>query len=156
MSATPLHELNQRYVRLTDRCRSQWTFYQLLQGLYKHLRDSRCPVDIDFQTLFTRLKELGQELAHPDATRTERQITLLAAQLDRNAELLMRVDADVSPSLLRRFFDRLRNQDEKVLLAVIKFYVDAGTDSEDCLDKLDLLFTRLVEIPRPDGTSLVR
>jgi hypothetical protein len=156
MSATPLHELNQRYVRLTDRCRSQWTFYQLLQGLYKHLRDTRCPVDIDFQTLFTRLKELGQELAHPDATRTERQITLLAAQLDRNADLLVRVDADVSPSLLRRFFDRLRNQDEKVLLAIIKFYVDAGSDSEDNLDKLDILFTRLVEIPRPDGTSLVR
>jgi hypothetical protein len=125
-------------------------------GLVQALREARCPVDIDFQTLFARLKELGQELAHPDAGRTERQLTLLAAQLDRNAELLLRVDADVSPSLLRRFFDRLRNQDEKVLLAIIKFYVDAGSDSEDNLDKLDLLFTRLVEIPRPDGTSLVR
>lgn len=156
MSASALHELNQRYVRLTDRCRSQWTFYQLLQGLYKHLRETRCPIDLDFQTLFTRLKELGQELAHAEVTRTERQITLLAAQLDRNAELLLRVDADVSPSLLRRFFDRLRNQDEKVLLAIIKYYVDAGSDSVDSLDKLDLLFTRLVEIPRPDGTSLVR
>ena len=156
MSVSALHELNQRYVRLTDRCRSQWTFYQLLQGLYKHLREARCPIDIDFQTLFTRLKELGQELAHPEVARTERQISLLTAQLDRNAEHLLRVDADVSPSLLRRFFDRLRNQDEKVLLAIIKFYVDAGSDSVDSLDKLDLLFTRLVEIPRPDGTSLVR
>jgi len=156
MSSSALHGLNQRYVRLTDRCRSQWTFYQLMQGLFKHLRNSRCPVDLDFQTLFTRLKELGQELAHPEVTRTDRQITLLSTQLDRNAEMLLRVDADVSPSLLRRFFDRLRNQDEKVLLAIIKFYVDVGSESADTLDKLDILFTRLVEIPRPDGTSLVR
>jgi hypothetical protein len=37
MSSIGLHELNQRYVRLTDRSRSQWTFYQYLQGLFKHL-----------------------------------------------------------------------------------------------------------------------
>ena len=48
MATSALHDLNQRYVRLTDRSRSQWTFYQFLQGLFKHLRGSECPVEIDF------------------------------------------------------------------------------------------------------------
>ncbi len=156
MSAVTLHELNQRYVRLTDRCRSQWTFYQLLQGLFKHLQESSCPADIDFPSLFNKLRELGVELGHPETQRTERAIGQLNAQLDKQAETLLAVDAQVSPSLLRRFFDRLRNQDEKVLLAIIKFYLDAGSNSEDTLDKLDLLLTRLAEIPRPEGGSLVR
>ena len=55
MSAIGLHELNQRYVRLTDRCRSQWTFYQYLQGLFKHLYDSPCPIEIDFPTHVQRV-----------------------------------------------------------------------------------------------------
>ena len=43
MTAIGLQELNQRYVRLTDRSRSQWTFYQYLQGLFKHLFNSHVP-----------------------------------------------------------------------------------------------------------------
>lgn len=156
MAAVTLHDLNQRYVRLSDRCRSQWTFYQLLQGLFKHLRGLESPVSIDFPALFGKLREIGADLGHPETQRTEKAIALLGAQLDSHARALLDADTLISPSDLRRFFDRLRNQDERVLLAIIKFYLDGGGDAEDQLDKLDLLFTRLAEIPREDGTSLVR
>ncbi len=156
MSAIGLHELNQRYVRLTDRSRSQWTFYQYLQGLFKHLHNNPCPIEVDFPSLFNELRQLGADLGHPETTRTERALGALSSKLDGQARRLVEVDEQIPPSLLRRFFDRLRNQDEKVLLAIIKFYVDAGRTSEDTLDKLDVLFTRLAEIPREDQESLAR
>jgi hypothetical protein len=156
MSVTTLHELNQRYVRLTDRCRSQWTFYQFLQGVFKHLRNEACPIVLDFPALFNELRELGAGLGHPETARTEKTLTQLASRLDGQARKLLEVDAQIPPSLLRRFFDSLRNQDEKVLLAIIKFYLDAAPSGEDAFDKLDILFTRLTEIPRADGASLVR
>ena len=156
MSTATLHELNQRYVRLTDRCRSQWTFYQFLQGVFKHLRDEPCPITIDFQGLFAELRELGQDLSSSQTARTEKRLEQLGARLDEQVRTLLQVDAKVPPSLLRRFFDRLRNQDEKILLAIIKFYLDGSDLDEDVVDKIDILLTRLAEIPRPDGHSLIR
>jgi len=156
MSTASLHELNQRYVRLTDRCRSQWTFYQFLQGIYKHLRDQPCPITLDFQALFAQLRELGQDLGSAQTARIEKLIEQIGVRLDEQIRALAQVDAGIPPSLLRRFFDRLRNQDEKILLAIIKFYLDGSELSEDVVDKIDILLTRLAEIPRPDGRSLVR
>ncbi|MBZ5587870.1 MAG: hypothetical protein LAO05_04850 [Acidobacteriia bacterium] len=156
MSAIGLHELNQLYVRLADRCRSQWTFYQYLQGLFKHLFNSSCPIEIDFPALFSELRQLGSSLGHPETGRTEKTISQLNTKLDGHARKLLEIDAQIPPSLLRRFFDRLRNQDEKVLLAIIKFYLEDHIVAEDTLDKLDILFTRLAEIPRGDQGSLVR
>jgi hypothetical protein len=156
MSTATLQELNQRYVRLTDRCRSQWTFYQFLQGLFKHLRDQACPVEIDFQALFAQLRQLGQDLANPQTALVEKLMDQLTARLDAEGRSLATVDREVPPSLLRRFFDRLRNQDEKILLAIIKFYLDTAELGEDSIDKIDILLTRIAEIPRGDRGSLVR
>ena len=156
MTAIGLQELNQRYVRLTDRSRSHWTFYQYLQGLFKHLFNSQCPIEIDFPSLFNDLRQLGAGLGNSETARTDRTISTLNTRLDGQAQKLLVVDEQIPPSLLRRFFDRLRNQDEKVLLAIIKFYLDASRLTEDTLDKLDILFTRLAEIPREDHASLIR
>lgn len=156
MAPTDLHALNQRYVRLTDRCRSQWTFYQLLQGLFKHLRNEDCPLDLDYPALFNELRELAASIGLPEAARTEKAITQLSAKLDSYGRRLRDVDEGVAPSALRRFFDRLRAQDEKVLLAIVKFYLDGDTSKPDILDKLDILFTRLAEIQRTDGGVLPR
>lgn len=156
MSAVTLHELNQRYIRLADRCRSQWTFYQLLQGLFKHLRNLPCPVELDFPNLFSELRKLSDELSDSTVSSGARVLAELSRKVDTYASQLRAVDVDVPPSLLRRFFDRLRHQDEKVILAIIKFYLDGGTSSPDTLDKLDILFTRLAELPAADGRSVAR
>lgn len=150
MSSRGLSEVNQRYARLADRSRSQWTFYQYLQGLFKHLFNTACPVEIDFPSLFSDLRTLAPLLAIADTGRTEGWIAAIGARLDVQGRRLLELDSRIAPSLVRRFFDRLRNQDEKVLVAIIKFYLDAGDAGQDTLDKLDILFTRLAEIPR-DG-----
>lgn len=156
MAAIALRELNQLHVRVSDRARSQWTFYQFLQAVFKHLVGQPCPVELDFQSLFARLKEIAEQLGHADASRVIRALGELDRLLDRQAEELFAADGQVSPSLLRRFFDRLRRQDEKVLQAVIKFYLSAPETDEDKRDKIDILLTRLAEIPREDGGSHVR
>ncbi len=156
MAAIALHELNQLHVRVSDRARSQWTFYQFLQAVFKHLAGTECPAELDFQALFARLREVAEQLGHADASRATRALGEIEKILDRQAEELFAADREVSPSLLRRFFDRLRRQDEKVLQAVIKFYLQAPQINEDILDKLDVLLTRLAEIPREDGGSHVR
>ncbi len=156
MAAIALHELNQLHVRASDRARSLWTFYQFLQAVFKHLADTECPAELDFQTLFARLREVAEQLGHADASRATRALGEIEKTLDHLARELFVADREVSPSLLRRFFDRLRRQDERVLQAVIKFYLQAPDPSEDILDKLDILLTRLAEIPREDGGSRVR
>lgn len=156
MGAVSLHDLNQRYIRLADRCRSQWTFYQLLQGLFKHLRNLPCPLELDYQGLFTELRSLSDELSDSTVATGSRVLAQLSGKVDEFGKRLLAIDSEISPSLLRRFFDRLRNQDEKVVLAIIKFYLDSGVESPDLLDKLDILFTRLAELPGSDGRSIVR
>ncbi|MGQ9496476.1 MAG: hypothetical protein ACUVRY_09545 [Thermoanaerobaculaceae bacterium] len=149
-------ELNQRYVKLADRCRAQWTFYQLLQGLHKHLHYEPAPPELDFRETFDRLKELGAHLNNPDTGRTLRSLERLALHTELTDGKLREADRAIAPSLLRRFFDRLNTRDEKVLLAIIKFYLEAPELTPDVLDKLDVLFTRLAEIPKADGGFLAR
>lgn len=148
------HDLNQRYVRLTDRCRSQWTFYQFLHGVFKHLRERPCHLEIDFQGLFSRLRDAADAMGQPDPAHVERTLATLAGEMDRHADDLQLVDQEIPPSLLRRFFDRLRTQDEKILLAIVKFYLSVPDLNEDILDKMDVLLTRLAENPRDSGGSL--
>ncbi len=156
MSVASVAELNQRYIKLADRCRAQWTFYQLLQGLHKHLKHDLSPPLLEFRDTFDRLKEVADNLSNPDTTAVLRLIEKVELHAHLTDTKLREADRAVSPSLLRRFFDRLSTRDEKVLLAVIKFYMDAPNLDEDVLDKLDVLFTRLAEIPRAEGGFLSR
>lgn len=156
MSVGTVVELNQRYVRLADRCRALWTFYQFLQGLHKHLQYEPAPPEVDFHETFHRLKELGANLNNPDTGSTLRSLEKLALHIELTDGKLREADRAIPPSLLRRFFDRLTTKDEKVLLAIIKFYLEAPEFTPDVLDKLDVLFTRLAEIPKSDGGFLAR
>lgn len=156
MSVATVAQANQRYVKLADRCRAQWTFYQLLQGLYQHLHHQAPPPELDFRETFDRLKALGDNLNNPDTAAVLRELEKFQLHLDLLDRKLREADGAISPSLLRRFFDRLSSKDEKVLLAIIKFYLDAPELHQDVLDKLDVLFTRLAEIPRAEGGFLSR
>lgn len=156
VSVASFAELNQRYIKLADRCRAQWTFYQLLQGLHRHLKHDLSPPELEFRETFDRLKELAENLNNPDTAAVLRQIEKIELHIDRVDGKLREADQAIAPSLLRRFFDRLSTRDEKVLMAVIKFYLDARELDRDILDKLDVLFTRLAELPRAEGGFLSR
>lgn len=144
-----LSVLHRRYADTSHRFRAGWTFHQFLQSLGKtllqHVED---PHSTEFQNLYTGLKEISQNL---NASETERLRPRLEAIDRRLSELIVALeeeDTKVTPDLLRQFFRRVKNYDEKILSQLVKFYLYAhrgGSWPADRLDKVDFLLARLSE-----------
>jgi hypothetical protein len=139
-----------RYTTLSDRFRSQWTFYQFLGGVLKHLDEGPMPYSYDFQTLHRRLKELVHTIGVDTTVDATPELDQLERELDRIHRELDKIECQFPPSVMRKFFDHIKRQDEKVLSALLKFYLLSNHFEQDTLDKLDILFTRLAEAPSED------
>ncbi len=139
--------LHQRYVDLSGRFRGMWTFHQLLQGMQRLFPDDvEAGYDADFQELYSRLKEVSQSLSVSDAQETGEAFDSIEVALDRVTATLLEEDSRVQPSLLRRFFQHVKNYDEKVLTQLVRFLLVAEPGEAwrgDRLDKLDFLLTKL-------------
>ncbi len=154
MMASNLHHPSVRFTRLSDRFRSLWTFYQFLGGVFKHLDRGPLPFSYDFQSLYRRLQEVAPKVGIEGVTDVQKDLDEIDRELQRIHAELRDIDSQLPPSLLRRFFDRLRQQDEKILFVLAKFYVQSPEMDRDTLDKLDILFTRLASAPLEDGRAL--
>ncbi len=151
-------ELSLRYTGLSDRFRSLWTFYQFLGGVYKHQGRGTLPYDFDFQALYRDVQALLPKVGvGTDAEASIiQEFEKLDRELDRIHHELSKLEAEFSPSLLRKFFDHLKNQDEKILFALVKFYIMEPTPSRDNFDKLDILLTRLAGSSSDGGPDRLR
>jgi hypothetical protein len=156
MKPTGVHHLSERFTELSDRFRSLWTFYQFLGGVYRHRGQGEVPCSYDFQALYRRLQEMVPRVGMGDAGTIEIEFEQVERELGRIHGELSKIEASLPPSLLRRFFDHLKRQDEKILYALIKFYLRSPELSPDTLDKLDLLLTRIAENPTQEGRISVR
>lgn len=136
-----------RYTTLSDRFRTLWTFSQFLRGVLNHLGEAPMPYNHDFQALHEELKELVQTIGIDDAGDERPELDRLARELNRIHRDLAIVENGLAPSVMRKFFDHIKRQDEKVLTALAKFYLLSKHFEQDTLDKLDILFTRLAEEP---------
>ena len=140
-----------RYTILSDRFRSLWTFYQFLSGVFKHLGEGAMPYTYDFQALHSQLEELVHRIGVESTVDATPELDRLERELDRIQRDLAKIENGFPPSVMRKFFDHIKRQDEKVLCALLKFYLLSKYFEQDTLDKLDILFTRLAEIPLQDG-----
>jgi len=157
MDASGAHPLSDRYTDLSDRFRSLWTFYQFLGGVFKHRGNGEFPYSYDFQGLYRQLQELVPRISRDDPGELEHELDHIERELGRIRIELARIEQDFAPSTLRRFFDHLKRQDEKILYALVKFYLQNPEALDpDTLDKLDILLTRLSEAPLDDGRVLLR
>ncbi|PWB73946.1 MAG: hypothetical protein C3F15_08435 [Holophagae bacterium] len=156
MKPTGVHQLSERFTDVSDRFRSLWTFYQFLGGVYRHLGQGEVPYSYDFQALYRRLQEMVPRVGMGDLGSTDIEFEQVERELGRIHGELEKIEASLPPSLLRRFFDHLKRQDEKILFALIKFYLRSPELSPDTLDKLDLLLTRIAENPTQEGRVSVR
>lgn len=149
MTVQELTVVHQRYIDLSDRFRAAWTFHQFLQGLQKiFLESSPGKYPADFQGLYNTLKDISQNLNATQIARVRGQIDAIERQLGQLNGALLQEDGRVSPSLLRQFFQRVKNYDEKILTQLAKFYVfccRAGSWEPDRVDKVDFLLTKLGE-----------
>jgi hypothetical protein len=156
MKPTSVHQLSERFTELSDRFRSLWTFYQFLGGVYRHRGQGEVPYVYDFQGLYRRLQEMVPRVGMEAGGATQIEFEQVERELGRIHGELSKIEANLPPSLLRRFFDHLKRQDEKILYALIKFYLKSPELSADTLDKLDLLLTRIAESTTPEGRISVR
>jgi hypothetical protein len=156
MNTGSAHALSERYTDLSDRFRSLWTFFQFLAGVYKHKGDGSIPYDYDFQNLYQRIQSLVPQISGTvdDAVVTE--FENIERELEHIHHELDRLERDFGPSYLRRFFDHLKRQDEKILFALVKFYLMSRHLEQETFDKLDILLTRLAEAPTENDELLQR
>jgi hypothetical protein len=110
----------------------------------------------DFQGLHRRLQGLVHTVGVEGNSSAVPELDQIERELDRIHRELSRIESNFAPSVLRRFFDHISRQDQKVLCALIKFYVLFKHFEQDTLDKLDILCTRLAERPAEGGLSAPR
>lgn len=156
MDTRDVHELSERFTVLSDRFRSLWTFYQFLAGVYKHRGQGAIPYDYDFHVLYQNIQDLVPQISGDVDKRVLIEFETIERELHRIHAELERLDRGFAPSYLRRFFDHLKRQDEKILFALVKFYLLSKHVNQETYDKLDILLTRLSEAPSGNDMLLQR
>lgn len=137
--------LQARYARVSDRLKATWTSHQFISGTYRHLLGTALPYEVDFAHVYDRMRDLASTLDSGKLVATIAAVSDLEEALDRITRDLLVADDRISPSLLRRFFERLKRQDDAIIEYLIRFYLYADAVEGDWRDKLDFLFTRLGE-----------
>ena len=160
MTVHDLPSLHRRYVDLAGRFKAAWTFHQFLQGIQKFFVEAdvgRYPSD--FHEIHQALKSVAENLTGPGSEQVALQLDQARRQLDQMVGILSAADARVSPSVLRQFFDRVKNFDDQILAQMVKFYLLTTGEqglSADRLDKVDYLLTKLGEEALPTGGLVPR
>jgi hypothetical protein len=145
MSVGEIAALHARYVRLSDRFKALWTFHQFAGGAYKNLLDAPLPYSIDFPKIYERIKAIGPLINAAQLAEVQSALGVNELALDRVGRQLLDADVRIVPPIVRRFFERLKRQDENILHYLIKFYLYSDAVEGDCRDKLDFFFTRIGE-----------
>jgi hypothetical protein len=152
---SPVHKL---YMELSSRYKAGWTFHRFLQGLKKffgslELEDHTA----DFQSLYKRLKAASGKLNDPAIQPVIAELETVRGELATLMVVLDHQDRRVTPSLVRLFFQRVKDCDERIILDLIRFYLEIQRGRSwdpDRVDKADYLLTRLAEaISEPEGAG---
>ncbi len=146
MSVQELSVLHRRYVEVSDRFRSAWSFHKFLGSLSKVLMNGESrPLPLDFQSVYSELKEISHHLNVSGVDLVKAKLDQAGEQLGGLNKALLAEDSRIAPSAVRKFFRRVKNPDEKVLTQLAKFYLATypADWNHDRLDKFDFLLTHL-------------
>ncbi len=154
MSVEKLQLLHDDYIRLTERFKALWTFHQFLRGVCKTFDAPVPEYETDFNALYEEVKAVGADLNTAPPESVDRQIRELFTRLDAVSGELREADRRISPSLVRRFFNKIRPQDEKIAFYLLRYYFSQPDVDEDLIDKVDFLATvAATGRPEPDATA---
>jgi len=145
MSVAEIGLLHGRYVRLTDRFKAIWTHHQFVSAVFKTFLQQPLPYSVDFQKIYERIRSVMPMINAAQAGEASQALSLSELAVERTTTSLLRADDQISASHLRRFFEKLKRQDESIVHFLIKFYLFAGAVDGDRRDKVDFLFTRIGE-----------
>ena len=138
---TDLKEVHQAYTRLSEKFKTFWTFHQFLQGVHKTFLGDAPAYAVDFQALYDQIRGVTEAMSFQPPVQVLDTIQRLDLQLDAVHQKIAADDAKIAPSYVRRFFERIRTEDEKLLLALLRFYFYSRHLGGDALDKVDFLLT---------------
>ena len=141
MSVEKIQLLHEDYIRLTERFKALWTFHQFLRGVYKTFFSTDPDYALDFNALYEEVKGIAAQINSGSPETVEPLIRDISHRLDDAAQQLREVDKKISPSFLRRFFEKVRPQDEKIAFYLLRFYFAQADVDEDVIDKVDFLAT---------------
>lgn len=140
-SIVDLRTLHDAYTRLTEKFKTFWTFHQFLQGVHKTFFGDAPGYNVDFQGLYDQIRSVTTVMnVQPPAVVLD-QINQLDGRLDVVYRALSADDEKIAASWVRRFFEKVRTEDEKLLLAILRFYFHSRQVSPEALDKMDFLLT---------------
>lgn len=144
-----VNPVNESYRALSSRYKAGWTFHRFLLGLRKFFGskdlDDRTG---DFQDLYKSLKAVSLRLNDLDFPPVVAELQRLDSELSSLMESLDDQDRNISPSLVRLFLQRVQTQDERILIDLVRFYLDVQrgrTWDPPRVDKVDFLLTRVGE-----------
>ena len=140
-SIVDLKSLHDAYTRLTEKFKTFWTFHQFLQGVHKTFFGDAPGYQVDFQGLYDQIRSVTTVMNVQPPPVVMDQIHQLDGRLDVVYRSLSADDEKIAASWVRRFFEKVRTEDEKLLLAILRFYFHARQVSPEALDKMDFLLT---------------
>jgi hypothetical protein len=145
VTVAEVNAVQTRYARLSDRLKATWTMQQFVSGVFAHFLRQPHPPSVDLLQLYQAIRPVAAMLkvewvSAANGTLDEIELGLTAA-----SRQLLEEEARIGPSLLRRFFERLKKQDDSLVENLARFYLYSGEIDGDRRDKLDFLFTRLGE-----------
>ena len=153
---TDLKRLQHAYTRLSEKFKTLWTFHQYLQGVHKNHFGEDLAAPVAFPPLYEQIKKVKETKASGDAEDVLDSIARLDAKLDVAHATLLEDDRRLPTHAVRHFFEKVKTEDEKLLLSLLKFYFYTRELGPDELDKVDLLFTRIGTHRGRDGTWELR
>ncbi|HXT52775.1 MAG TPA: hypothetical protein VN811_17170 [Thermoanaerobaculia bacterium] len=161
MSVQELSALHKRYIDVSDRFKSSWTYHQFLQGLNKLAGEGElAQYATEFQAVYGLLKEVSSHLTAAGTDRVRNELEMVDRRLSDLNRWLLQEDGKVAPSQLRMFFQRVRNYNDGILVQLVKFYLYLRPGLEwgqEHHDKLDFLITKLSEEAQgPHGPWVVQ
>ena len=156
MIADRAQQLREDYIRLSERFKSLWTFQQFLRGVQKAFFSTEPGTKLHFGTFYDDLRAAG-DLVHEQASpASAKQIQSLTKRVEGFTAELREADRRISPSFVRRFFERVQPQDEKTALHLLRFYFSQPDKDADVVDKINFLATVAAAASSDPASSAAR
>ncbi|HET7435868.1 MAG TPA: hypothetical protein VFN10_14265 [Thermoanaerobaculia bacterium] len=145
MTVTEVGPLHARYVRVADRFKAIWTYHQFATGIFRNFLDQAPPYTLDFKLVYEGIKTASGKLNAAQANDARAALDGAERAVGAASKELLKADDAITPSLVRRFFEKLNLKDEELIYFLVKFYLYADAVEGDRRDKIDFLFTRIGE-----------
>src|SRR6266550_5791725 len=100
VSVSEIGALHARYVRLSDRFKSCWTYHQFAAGVYKNFLEEEVPYKVDFAKTYEQIKAVAGTLNASQTLAANGAIATCDVALDRAAAHLLYADQRIGPSAL--------------------------------------------------------